>query len=274
VKRFLKRLRASQPFNCVATTLARAALRAGQVQPEFVVRHLHRVGTVKCPLPNGQTLRLWSRGDDWISNQLFWRGLEGYEPETIPVFLRLATNARLTVDVGAYVGLYALLAALSNREGRVYAFEPHPGIHERLVRNVRLNDLANVECLRSAVGLRDSEATLYHVAAGLPSSSSLSLGFMEDKPDLRGSAVTVVALDRFLRDRNVERVDLVKIDTETTEGDVLDGMRPSPRSSLDRVRGPSWQPRRGPRGAAPGAARLRLLSADAGRAAAQGADRG
>src|SRR5262249_9733803 len=155
VKSALKSLRASQPLNYVTTSLVLGALTATGSRSEFIVKHLHRVGTVRRRLPNGRTLSVWSRGDDWVSNQIYWKGWDGYEPETAPFFFKLATQAAVTFDVGAYVGYYTLIAAHANPDGRVHAFEPMPVIHERLLNNIRLNELTNVECVPSAVGDAD-----------------------------------------------------------------------------------------------------------------------
>lgn len=225
LKAALKRLRVSQPFNAVATSVARGALGLLGLRSEFLVRHLHRAGEVRCRLPNGRTLELWSRGDDWVSNQLFWRGLSGYEPETVPWFWALARSAQVTLDVGAYVGFYTLLAAHANPAGRVFAFEPHPGAHDRLVRNVARNGIANAECLAVAAGDRDGTAEFFHVGTKVPTSSSLSFEFMKPHAGLRRLMVQVTTLDSFVRERRLTRVDLVKIDTESTESQVLRGMR-------------------------------------------------
>jgi FkbM family methyltransferase len=220
----LKAVRASQPFNWLATSSVRAGLDLMGARPEMVVKHLHRVGPVACRLPNGRVLRLWSRGDDWVSNQVFWRGWRGYEPETAPLFFRLAARAKVTIDVGAYVGFYALLAAHANPSGRVFAFEPMPAIEARLVRNIRINHLANVTCIASAVGEIEGTAEFYHVAAEFPTSSSLSREFMAAAGPVEHTPVTVVALDRFAEREGLSQVDLVKIDTESTEPQVLRGM--------------------------------------------------
>ena len=106
-------------MNWAATTATRWALAATGARSEFVVKHLHKVGTVRARLPNGRALRLWSRGDDWVSNQVYWRGWDGYEPETVPLFWRLAERSAVTLDVGAYVGYFALLAGHANPSGRV-----------------------------------------------------------------------------------------------------------------------------------------------------------
>jgi FkbM family methyltransferase len=224
LKELLKKGRASQPFNYLATSAVRGMLGAAGVHSELVIKHLHRVGTVRSRLPNGRELLLWSRGDDWVSNQVYWRGWQGYEPETAPRFYRLASQSAVTLDVGAHVGFYALLAGHANPAGRVFAFEPLPPVFERLQQQVRRNRLANVTCVATAVGEADGTAEFYHVPAGLPLSSSLSREFMSQGAPVCSTTVPVIALDRFLREQGVDRVDLLKLDTETTEVQVLNGM--------------------------------------------------
>jgi len=220
----LKKLRASQPFNYIATTAVYGLLGAAGIQSESVIKHLHRVGLVRRRLPNGRTLCLWSRADDWVSNQIYWRGWDGYEPESAPLFFRLAARSRVTIDVGAYVGFFSLLAAHANAGGSVYAFEPMADVYARLQKNIALNQLENIRCVPSAVGERDGTAEFYHVSSGMPCSSSLSLEFMQSASDVRSSTVPVVTLDRFARENGLDRIDLVKIDTESTEPQVLRGM--------------------------------------------------
>ena len=235
VKRALKALRVSQPLNWIATPGARLLFGADGRAPEAVIRRLHRAGTVRCPLPNGKVLRLWSRGDDWISNQLFWRGLNGYEPGSTAVFFRLASSSGVTLDVGSYVGFYSLLAAHANPQGQVYAFEPLAPIFDRLTRNIALNRVANVQCVRGAVSDKDGSADFHHLAVGLPTSSSLSHGFMDGSMAhateyVRGlgrmtkTTVPTLTLDHFAEEHRLGTVGLVKVD-EGVEPDVLSGMR-------------------------------------------------
>ena len=225
VKQVLKRARVSQPFNVLATSAARGLLQSLGIRSEIVVRHLHRAGEVRCRLPNQRLLRLWSRGDDWVSNQVFWRGLSGYEPEPVPIFWKLAASASTTFDVGAYVGFYTLLAAHANPVGRIFAFEPHPNAYARLIRNVGFNAVRNVECLQVAVGAMRGSAEFYCGSGDLPTSSSLSEAFMRSAQGRHGIPVCVVALDDFVQERGIDRVGLLKIDTESTEPAVLEGMR-------------------------------------------------
>jgi FkbM family methyltransferase len=224
VKQVLKGLRSSQPLNYLATGMVHALQTVTGVRSELVVKHLHKVGMVRRELPNGRTLRLWSRADDWVSNQVYWRGWSGYEPETVPLFFRLAARAQVILDIGAYVGFFALVAGHANPNARVYAFEPMPTVYERLRKNVAINQLSNVQCIRCAAGDTECTAEFYSTGSEMQCSSSLSLDFMQGAEDLYSFPVEVVPLDRFVRDNNLDPVDLIKIDTETTEPEVLSGM--------------------------------------------------
>jgi FkbM family methyltransferase len=231
----LKALRSIEAVNRIATSVVKAASKATGGTPQFFIKHLPRIGLVSRQLPNGHQLRLWSRGDDWIANQVYWRGWNGYEPATTPLFFRLASRSRVTLDVGAHVGLYALLAGHANPDGQVYAFEPVPITFERLLRNVELNKLTNVHCEQTAVGEMDGTAEFFHGSIGAPCSNSLSPRILRFQPDLQRSNVRVITLDRFIQERRLEHVDLVKIDTETTELQVIQGMAETVRRDRPHI---------------------------------------
>lgn len=63
------------------------------------------------------------------------------------------------VDIGANVGIYTLfVASHMGASGRVIAFEPHPGAHQRLMRNIELNaDTVAAEISVLQLGVADKE---------------------------------------------------------------------------------------------------------------------
>lgn len=226
LKNNLKKLRSSQPFNRLATSGAKVVFSIAKKQPEFLIKHLHRTGLVESKLPNGRILKLNSKGDDWVSNQVFWRSWQGYEPETIPLFYKLAEKSAVTFDVGSYVGFFTLIAAHANPNAKVFAFEPMKAIYQRLVRHIELNSLKNVTATLGAVGSDEGEAEFFHAEdIDLPTSSSLSLDFMQNIENLTSTKVKVFQLDKFAKENRVEKIDLMKVDTETTEPAVLIGAR-------------------------------------------------
>src|SRR5689334_3094283 len=145
IRKMLRKLRSSQPFNYLTTTTIKIAFNTWSAVPETVVKHLPRIGPVQTRLPNGRTLRLLSCGDDYITNLIFWRGWNGYEPETTSIFFGLAQRSGVVLDVGAHIGYYSLVAALANPEARVLAFEPLPKAIQRFKQNVKENSLSNIQ---------------------------------------------------------------------------------------------------------------------------------
>ncbi|HLL73740.1 MAG TPA: FkbM family methyltransferase [Pyrinomonadaceae bacterium] len=231
VKKLFRAIRSTQPFNYATTSVVKAVSALGGGAPDAVVRHLPRIGRVCTRLPNSRVLCMYSRGDDLVTNQIFWRGWGGYEPETAPVFFELAREARAVMDVGAHVGYFSLIAALANPEARVLAFEPLPKAAERFRLNVSLTGVRNVKLFECAVGDAKGAAPLFHLpdaAEGIPSSSGLSSGFYThpfwvESGVVAGGDVSIVTLDEVAEAEKLDRVDLLKIDTESTEPGVLAG---------------------------------------------------
>ena len=219
-------MRASQPFNNLATSTLRGLFAVTGHKPEFLIKHLPRTGVTSVTLPNGQILKLESASEDWIPTQLFWRGWQGYDPETTALFFRLAQSARAVLDVGAHAGFFSLLAALANPKADIFAFEPLARVFDRLEHNVRLNALSNVRCFRVAVGATDGIQEFYFPDQEQPISSSLRsdmlIASFPPSAILHGP-VSVVSLDQFISDHGISHVDLIKLDTERTEHDVLAG---------------------------------------------------
>jgi len=206
----------------VVNRLARAVLTPlAPILPASLLARVPFAGTLTLRLPDGRALRLTSDGRDRMAADLYWGGWDAFEPETFEVYLALLPRARVVFDVGAYIGLYAIAAALGAPERQVHAFEPVPESFARLGENLRANGLDAVRAVRAAVGKTDGEITL-HVPDGvwLPSHSSTREGF---RGGARPVTVPALTLDAYARAQGVARVDLIKIDTEGNEDEVLAG---------------------------------------------------
>ena len=170
------------------------------------VRQLPVVGTVEFEAFEGGTIKMRSDGRDSIASRLFWNGLTGYEPESLPPFAALARSASVVLDIGANSGVFTLVAAAANNNAHVVAFEPAPDVVPYLHKNVTLNSCSNVQVEPVAVGAdRGVVEFLIPDVLALPTGGSTRRGFREEELEAR-----LVPLDyRFfkLTDRGLERHD-------------------------------------------------------------------
>ncbi|MEU7291743.1 FkbM family methyltransferase [Streptomyces exfoliatus] len=126
------------------------------------------------------------------------------------------------VDVGANIGYYSLLAGqLVGAEGQVVAIEASPMFHQRLLRNVALNDYRNVRAINGAVS--DTEEILKFVLA-----SSANMGANSIVP-YEGPAESTFEIEArplpdLLTADEIARARVIKIDVEGAEGSVVRGM--------------------------------------------------
>ena len=173
------------------------------------------VGHIYVALPDSRQLILASDGDDAIPSALYWAGPRAYEPGTIDLYWRLLKHFQAVFDVGAHTGLFALLAAIESDDRDVHAFEPVPKIFNYLKRNVEVNELHNLKAVCAAVTNYDGEAVLY-----IPRSIAFPFG-ASIRPEFRKARGTIgvpaVRIDTYVAANNIARVDLLKIDTESTE---------------------------------------------------------
>lgn len=162
-------------------------------------------------------------GDRFAAELYYGRFAEPFE---LALMAALCEPESVFVDVGANFGLYAATCGShvdADRGGRVLAVEPAPPVLPLLERNVAGNRLGDrVEVIPACAGAADGE-TVFHVA----SESSLS-GISATGRSAIAEVATVPlrTLTSLLRERGLDRVDLLKVDAEGHEHDVLLGALP------------------------------------------------
>jgi len=152
---------------------------------------------------------------------LFYLG--DYEPGSLRAVVTLARHAHTFLDIGAQAGVYSMVVASANPEIEVVAFEADPSSVATVLENARRNrgrsGVGSVRVCAAAVDDHSGLAT-FHLAGG---NSSLNGAFRSNTQEL---LCPKVSIDDFLEaiDHSTP-IDLVKIDTESTEPAVLRGMR-------------------------------------------------
>lgn len=160
---------------------------------------------------SGPAAGLWLELDPRFERD-FWRG--EHEREVVDTALALLSEGDVVYDVGAHIGVFALVAARAvGPAGTVFAFEPDERNATAIERHAACNGLRNVTVVRAAAWSRSGriafDADEVHEIRSYGAAGS-------------GEAeVDAVALDDFAEAHAPPA--LVKIDVEGGELDVLDG---------------------------------------------------
>lgn len=180
-------------------------------------------------LETGATINL--HRDDRLSREIFVNQFEANERAFVRSYL---TAGDLFVDVGANIGLFTLIGAtVVGPTGKVYAVEPTTTTYQRLLHNIRRNQLSNVECVQGALSDRDEARLLTISTEGFAARNSLGqptagTHFTQEK-------VRCYQWDTFSAEHGlIGAVALMKIDIEGWEFTMLKGAQ----ATLRRVDAP------------------------------------
>jgi FkbM family methyltransferase len=147
------------------------------------------------------------------------------EPETVRWIAEDFRAGDMLFDVGANVGIYAILAAAQNPAGTVVAVEPMAVTFTRLCENALLNGLTNLHPWCVAVGAENGVAQ-FHLASVEAGSSMHSLGAPAmteafGERVVMTTGVGVVTIDSLAAEAGVPN--LIKVDVDGGEDAVLAG---------------------------------------------------
>ena len=160
--------------------------------------------------------------DDW-----FWRKVHSgkWEKDTFVALERYLRPDSVYVDIGAWIGPTVLFAAA--RCKTVYCVEPDPIAYERLLANLRMNNIANVQSFHGALGVRNGTV---HIAneKGFGNSETR----VQATPADGGVTVLAMDLSSLMTWWGIARIDFLKMDVEGAEFDLV----PSLITLLPRIK--------------------------------------
>jgi FkbM family methyltransferase len=207
--------------------LRRLGHRANEASPgpAFLAFDLPRPAGV--PVEAG-TLDLSGVDQYLIGRAIRERGVAGYEPEVLALLCALVEAGQTDrsalpvrfLDIGANIGFFSLvLTALFGGRMHATAFEPMPSLAEFVRTTARRNRL-DVDVREIALSDHGGRSKFY-VSSQSDTSNSLNASFRPHKDVID---VEITTLDALYPD-GLPGACVMKVDTESTEPDVLEGGR-------------------------------------------------
>lgn len=218
LKNLVKSIYKILPFKKQVFSLLKRVWKPGK----NIYQHLYFKGVINVPVEPGISFRINHYGY-MVENEIFWKGLTGsWEKESLKLWIKLCKNADTVFDIGANTGVYALMAKSINPSAKVYAFEPVERVFDKLKQNIKLNNY-DIVPIAKAVSDKQGVATIYDTDTEHVYSVTVNKNLSDSHVPVKERKVNTISLDHFIRENNIKKLDLVKIDVETHEPEVLAG---------------------------------------------------
>lgn len=150
---------------------------------------------------------------EMIDSRIYYTGV--WDPQTVDALKELLRPGMVAVDIGAQIGYMTLLmASRVGPQGQVLAFEPSEWAYSRLVRNVELNGMQWVVANRLAVSDRAQTGVRLTLPCGYP---------LDGHDTSEEQLVDITTLDAYCERYPVDRLDVIKTDTDGMEPAVIAG---------------------------------------------------
>lgn len=157
-----------------------------------------------------------------ISDYENWRLYFGILDKGLDNLFSLIKPTYTILDIGANIGYVSLTAAkLVGKDGQVFGFEPDPINFERCMKNVHLNNFPNLTIFPYGMSSSEGKAFMKVRAPLNRGGNQVVLTPNDSSSDL--VEITLSTIDTFVFQRNLQRIDLIKIDVEGHELHVLRG---------------------------------------------------
>jgi FkbM family methyltransferase len=151
-----------------------------------------------------------------------------YDFTNFEIIAKFVKKGSICFDVGANIGVYSVVMA--HLGGVIHSFEPVTYIRQKLEANVLLNQLSSVFINDFALGAEEDTAEMYQVNMDEFRGGTSTLVYNENVKSMGENRFTlkqvnVKTLDSYVENKNIEKVDFIKIDVEGFEWPVLCGSK-------------------------------------------------
>jgi len=190
--------------------------------PKHIYQHLSFKDDFEVNVDDTHRFRMQHFGYE-LENELFWRGLSGWEAVSFDLWIKLCKDAKVIFDVGANTGVFALLAKTVNPDSEVYAFEPVKRVAQKIHYNNNINNY-DIKVVQKAAADYDGVGTIYDPMEEHLYSVTVNKNGNSPSTNVETVEIETIKLSTFIENEGIEKIDLMKIDVESFEPEVLEGL--------------------------------------------------
>lgn len=136
-------------------------------------------------------------------------------------------DAKVVFDVGGNIGITAVIMSYRYPSATVYTFEPEPDNFYILKKNIQ--GISNIKAFNFGLASTSGRLDLRFPQDDL---NSGMFSFYDWGTTDKSISVEVVSVSDFMKTESIDRIDVVKIDTEGAEYDILTSI---PQEIMERV---------------------------------------
>jgi len=225
MKRFLNRIRHQYHLSLLARCIAwPMACLCRTVADQLRMKVWVNGGTVEY---DGISLAFPRNVGVGYASNIYWNGVNGFEPDTWRVIRHFLLRSTLFVDVGSNIGFYSVLARKLKNDLQIISCEPVPSIFDKNVTFHKANGCAIGSVLNIAIGDREGFAEIFLPVSPDGVEEETTATLRKDSWQCTKACETfkvkVVTLDNLLEQTTKEERVLVKVDVEDFEANVFKG---------------------------------------------------
>ena len=136
----------------------------------------------------------------------------------------------IIVDIGAHIGIFSIYAGSKNPDGKVFSFEPLEENFKILKENIILNNLQNTTPVNFACSNKSERRELFLTKSNNFGETSFFGKNRENKV-----TINTINFKDFLREKNIKKVDLLKIDCEGAEYEILFNLTSKDLTKIEKI---------------------------------------
>ena len=190
--------------------------------PQRIYRHMGFKGTFVFKIEKNKLRFINVR--EVIANDIFYSGIFGnFEGETLRLWYEISKEVNgLVLDIGAFSGIYSLVAASANKQSNIIAFEPHPNNFDLLCKNIQINGFSNITLDNRAISNKTGKVVFYNEDRDNQAPGLTLINHPYVDPESSSISCAAISFKEYLESNHKEQVlSLVKLDIERAELIVL-----------------------------------------------------